>query len=762
MTFEPLIPNSLWLALAVGGAALLAWYALHRPAMTGRARWVAVLALMSAGLGLVLLILLNPIRVREIAPPPGKPLLTVLVDASASMATPDAATGATRYRAAARIASALSDELADRFDVRVRTFSGGSSGADPDVLASRKPDGQSTDIAAAIADNLELERPQGQAVVLLSDGIQNVGNGADPVFEAIKRAKALDAPVYTQTFGGGETALDLAVSLRSPQDLAFAAQRVPVTVQVWQRGATGAHAQVALLYDGKEVRRQELELTAASTDVRFWVTQPKPGIYLYEARVEPIPGEATQANNIATYLLRVIDQPIRVLLLEGKPYWDSKFLVRTLASVPAVELDSVVRVAQGRLLRRTTSHREPSASRPADAPASQPAEGGQMASDSRAEQWKVVSDASDVLAGADRLKQYQVIVLGRDAEAFLTDAALTNLQNWISRDGGSLVCYRGAPTAQVNQGLARLLPVKWTPAHEGRFRVQLTDQGRDLHWFGGTGPAEDRELLGLPTLATSAQVDRSKPLAVVLATSVAPGGTQNPAVVYQPYGSGRTVVIEGAGMWRWAFLPPQFQQREQVYAELWHSLLRWVTSGVSLLPGQRMTLRADKVSFATAEPATATLLVREEAAGQVPQVELTGGELPAPKTFSAAVLGDEPGTFRVNFGTLPEGRYQARIATAGAQDAVTRTVFDVRSMSREQMDLQARPDMMARIASDTDGAVLGPDPAAQLAGHIREHVARSRPARYDRTTAWDRPWVLLTVFAIWGLSWIVRRSGGLV
>ena len=59
----------------------------------------------------------------------------------------------------------------------------------------------------------------------------------------------------------------------------------------------------------------------------------------------------------------------------------------------------------------------------------------------------MVSDAADVLGAADRLKQYQVIVLGRDAEPFLTDAALANLQNWISRDGGSLVCYRGSPTA---------------------------------------------------------------------------------------------------------------------------------------------------------------------------------------------------------------------------------------------------------------------------------------------------------------------------
>lgn len=757
MTFEPLIPASLWLALAVASAALLAWYALRRPPTLSRVRWAGVVALMGVALALSLLILLNPIHVRPIPPPPGKPLVTVLVDASASMGTPDAESGSTRYAIASAIAKDLSSQLADRFDVRVRTFSGATTAADTADLASHRPDGQTTDIATALTDSLMEDRPQGQALVLLSDGIQNVGNGPDPVLDAARRAKGLDVPVYTRTLGGSAGTMDLAVEMRSSQDMAFAGQRVPVNVRVTQVGAKGVHANVSLLYDGKEVGRQDVVMTGDSADVRFWATQDKVGVYPYEARVEPLPGEATQANNAATYLLRVIDQPVRVLLLEGKPYWDSKFLVRTLASVPAVELDSIVRIADGRFMNRTVTRRHASATQPADATAAAAEEG---------EKWQILNGATGTLGDPAKLRQFQIIVLGRDSEVFLKDDVLANLQNWIAHDGGSLVCYRGEPVAQVNQQLARLLPVKWTPGREARFRMRLTDQGRNLHWFGGSATEEDNALAGLPTLASAAQVDRSKPLAVVLATSVAPGGGEAPAVVYQPYGTGRAVVIEGAGMWRWAFLPPQFQQREQVYSELWHSMLRWLTSGVSLLPGQRMTLRADKVSFATVEPATATLLVREESAKAAsPTVELTGaggtGELP--KAFTATPLGDQPGVFRVSFGKLPEGRYQAQIRGGGSEEVATRTVFDVRAVSQEQLDLQVRPDLMARIAADTGGSVLGAGPVAdELAARFQDHVQRARPPRFERTTAWDRPWVLLAVFAVWCVSWIVRRSGGLV
>ena len=64
--------------------------------------------------------------------------------------------------------------------------------------------------------------------------------------------------------------------------------------------------------------------------MRFRVSQDKPGVYRYEVRAGPLPGEVSRSNNTAPLLLRVVDKPIRVLLLEGKPYWDAKFLMRTL------------------------------------------------------------------------------------------------------------------------------------------------------------------------------------------------------------------------------------------------------------------------------------------------------------------------------------------------------------------------------------------------------------------------------------------------
>lgn len=91
--FEPLIPSSLWLALAAVAGALLVVYAVRRPAVMSRARWAWTVGGMALAVVLVLAILLNPTWVERVAPPGGKPVLTVLVDSTASMGTPDAPGG---------------------------------------------------------------------------------------------------------------------------------------------------------------------------------------------------------------------------------------------------------------------------------------------------------------------------------------------------------------------------------------------------------------------------------------------------------------------------------------------------------------------------------------------------------------------------------------------------------------------------------------------------------------------------------------------
>ena len=750
LSFDPLISLTLWLTLALAGAALLAWYGAGRPPGLPKRRWRGILALTGAGLALVLGVLLNPTWVESVPPPEGKPLVTLLLDASASMATPDEAGGRTRFQAAAELARGLAGDLDGSCEVRVRLVGESVTAVELAELDRHAPAGRVTDLAAALAGGADDTRPAGQCVVLLSDGIHNAGGGAARVLEAARLARALACPVFTRPFGGDHAVKDLAVEPRAPQEVAFVEQPVAIPVLVRHRGLAGGRTMVTLSLDGKEVDRKPVALPpAGDAEVRFQVRQPKTGLFQYELRAESLPGEVSLANNSAGLQLRVVDRPIRVLLLEGKPYWDGKFLMRTLIADASVELDSLVRMSASRVYRRSLTR----------ATSVEAAKAGAPKAEAR-EEWKVLVGPADTAAAAE-LRSYQVVVLGRDAEVFLTDPTLKLLRAWVLDDGGCLVCYRGQPTAQVSHQLAQVLPVRWAPSGESRFRPALTERGKDLHWFPSAGPSPQRDAFAeLPSLATSARVEQARPLAVVLATAGAPAEAANPVVTYQSYGLGKVVTIEGSGMWRWAFLPPQQQAHDDVYRALWHSLTRWLVSNAALLPGQSLALRGDKVSFGADEPATATLLVRDGAAAEARSVRLVGTGLDEPRVVSAARAGDETGALRVVFGKLPEGRYQASVV--GSDDPAGQTAFDVRSRSDEQLDLKARPDLLARVAAESGGAVLGGETPGPALARIRAHLDGGRPARVLRQPAWDRWWVLLGVLAVWGTAWGLRRSGGLV
>jgi hypothetical protein len=775
ITFEPQISSALWLTMVVCAAGLLGGYAWRRPRGLSRQRWSGIISLMAIGTGLPLVILLNPTWRERIPPPAGRPRLAIVVDSSASMAATDMPDGRSRYQAAVEIANSAAAGLADRFEIHAFTFAGTVLPTSVDEMKTTTPRGQITNLASAISESVDASRPAGQAVLLLSDGNHNGTGGTAQVLAAVSLARTVDAPIYTRTLGSDAGIHDLAIRLHAPQQLSFIGQSVPVAAFVRRRGRAPQGVTVVLSHEGNVIDRKDVFIGSdAETEVRFHVRQVRRGLYRYEVHIEPFEGEVTQVNNYGTFLLRVVDEPIRVLLVEGKPYWDTRFLMRTLASDSSIEPVSVVRIAEGRYLERTLKR-----VRKLEA-ATTPGQDRETETDGVAksnpaiaalevpvtESWRVLDNGLEILGNETALGTFQVVILGRDSESFLTEQAVSNLRNWVASDSGALVCSRGQPMAQVNERLDRLLPIQWGKSHESRFRIALTDRGRDLRWFesrerGGSGDT----LQQLPTLATSASAEPPRPLATVLA-SVA-GGTAGeeevPVVTYQPFGGGRVVVVEGAGMWRWAFLPPAYADHDSTYSSLWQGLLRWLVSGAGLLPGQDMALRTDQVTFGSNEPATATLLVRREAAlGQIPHVELTSDAIEGIRSVSAVPEGDGLGVYRLMFGELPEGRYQARIAGQSPEKSGSQTVFDVRRLMEEQLDLKARPELMERIATNTGGIELKGNASSEIAEAFKSHLERARPERIRRTIAWDRWWVMLGMIGVWATAWGLRRRSGLV
>jgi hypothetical protein len=740
---NPLVPGALWATLAALCAAGILAYLLVRPPRVSAGRRVAVGALLALGAAGLLTVLLNPTWQEVNASRLGRPALGVLLDTSASMATAEGR-GSTRLADAEALAGQFRDKLGDMFEVRLWTFDTQLRAVSFDEMAAARADGIATDLGGGVGKALRSGLGEEAALVVLSDGIHNVEDAPASVSGAARTARAMAVPVFTKTLGTDAAIEDLDLQIVTPDNLSFIGQKVPIRALLAHPGIQG-DAQVTLSADGKPVGAQRVTFAGDEpAHVEFTVSRDAPGLCRYVMEAAPRPGEVVLANNSSACYLRVVDQPIRVLVLEGKPYWDFKFLMRRLAEDRGLRVTGAVRMREGRVLLRQASGLE-----------------GGPAADQKV---TVLPGGEGLMASYEELKKYDVVVLGRDAETFLTPAAMENLVRWVAEWGGSVVCARGRPVQMVPDRLDALLPVRWQAAPEKRFRVHMT---RDAEWAGWF---PSRSGL-MPSLSTGESVEGVKPLASVLARADLQGPLQGMAVVTsQRYGAGVVLVIEGSGLWRWAVAGQESEAPDaDLYGNFWNSLLRWLAASADFPPGSTAGLRPGRQLFTTQERIALQLTVREDPeikADSAPAVDImdyaAGAATGAPRARLQAVPdAATAGLFNVTGDPLPAGAYLARLVRTGKGGPVA-CAFDVSEPRQERLDLRSRPGLMRMLAEESGGIVLTDDPAGQVRKSYIEHWREQHPDEFQKTPAWDRSVFLLSLACVMAATWLVRRRGGLV
>ncbi len=774
-TIQPILPMGAWWLLVTISIVVVVGY-------LWRSRWdvlprerFGILLLLTLSLACPLIVLLNPISVETIPRPDGKPQVHVLLDASASMRTDDAKVGtsSTRWDSALSVAKKLA-ESHPSLDIQVHAFSDsgntdGISSISPLDEKHPGPLGRKSDLRNALGSILKQTSAGGQAIFLLSDGAHNAG-AERLLLESADVASSLDVPIYTTTFGTESGVKNVVLTARSPRLVMFPGRSVVVRLSIDQRGFKQERVEVVAKEGDTIIASQSLRLpTSGPEEIRFEIapvekdstrTAPEFRQRAIRFEVASLPDEATDADNHVTVLMQPLEKPIETLVLEGKPYWDNKFLVRNFSSDPVLKVTAINRVNDDRFVEQKYEAKE----------------GG---ADSLSGTWRTIESKELPLDNLEKLKQYRVIVLGRESGVFLSPEAIENVRQWLSKEGGCLVCSRGAPSSTMAQRLADIMPVRWTKGTESRFRGKLSDYGSDQIVLDSSNLEAD-PLEGMPSLETNTVSTLRPGLPQILMESRdAEGGTAGvvPVITYQPYGMGQTIVVEGSGMWRWAFLPPQNADRDTVYPSLWQGLIQWIVARQDLLPGQQVALRPDRSMFLGGEEITGTMIVRE-ASITPPLLELyrEGEKI---KQVQPVASGTDPGVYRFDFGVQESGFFEIRTTRGGsgsteaqaadqpASDAnntemYASTICEVRDFWLETLDVDARPDLMYQLAVKSGGRVVQPDDARSVLDEYYKKLQASRPEQFKRTPLWDRPWVLLTILGIWLSSWWIRRACGLI
>jgi hypothetical protein len=691
-----------------------------------------------SGMALVLIVLLQPSR-RESLPPPTRDRVVLIgLDSSLSMKQRDA--GAKSRFDAARDLLLEAGALAQNgmpADSRMRLFEfSDDARLVPQSVLNLTPEGKTTRFHKSVTTMLGSTAGDEaiDAVIFLSDGHD---------FELVNPVKTgtlahnRQAPIYAVALGRQGKVRDVAVRITGFQPYCYVKQKARINATLRLVGCELEDITVQLLRQGQVVQTQRLNAQQLQElPVEFEATENETGQYEYEVRALPLQNEVDTSNNSAITYINVIDQQIRVLLLEGDPYWDSTFLQRSLLRNDKFDVDALIRFAPDRVraIRKTPGTGE------LHAPAT-----------------------------LDQFAAYDVIILGRDIDSLLgmpgaggatgqpgaAGAQISLLDQYVSERGGTVIFGRGR--AFAGPLASQLEPVLWGNKSRERAHLDVTAEGRGLSPFRALNDSEGG-LEALPDLIDGKNAQETRPLASTFAvTTGRDDPAQEAAVVHRRYGRGQVVSIGAAGLWRWA-LASKAQGPNSAFDRFWDQMILWLLAGRDFIPTRQYSFRPNSANILLGEKVFFRLVLRE----------------PDPKLKSVPVtihLGDTevgrvnlasgPGVIgRLTAEYLPErtGRYRATVTLPDGTTQESR--FIVFSENLEETEVATDTLYLRRLCESSGGRLIeGPD-LGRLLKELNTEKSDQAPRTIVRPV-WNVAWVFYLAGLCFGIDWYLRRRWGL-
>lgn len=706
-----LAPNAPWLWLLLATAGLLAlglWaYRFAVPPLPALARR-ALPALRILSLAVLAWLLAQPVLERAIGGSGRR--LVVLLDRSLSMELP---AGPGRPERRSEVADAAARELVrawrGRATVEVLPFAGmlGDSGK-----VGRR---DATALGSALSELPAT--PHGQevdGVVIVSDGVVNAGD--DPV----AAARALGAPVHALVVGASlgpdRSVTDVQVSTSARVD-----EATPVRVRVTSSEAQGTMLTVRLLDGTRELARANVPAPGGGAEAvaEFRIVPARPGLAVWTATVDSLPGEAASRNNARQAAIEVAPGKLGVLIVSDGLNWDLAFVRRAWLGDSSLALRTLTRDRGG--WRAIESGRTAPPPSPSD------------------------------------LRGRAVVVLDGLAPAELPREFGIALASFVRQGGGMLVLPGPLP------GLARFtagpfgqdLATALDPQSVGRGgQPAPTPEARELTAWDDDPARGERAWRAAAPLSQLAPIRAGAGDRVLIASL----GDGPPLLIARRVGRGQALLVNGAGIWRWSL-----SNTDDLGAErgrrLWRRLARWLAEPVQ---GEPLRVRPERWLSASGEPVRLLAALqdgefRPVSGGEVEADLLDAAGRARPVRFAPA----GPGSYVASLDDLAPGRYRvrARANRGGRELGRSETEFAVDRWSLEEA--RAEPDSagLAAITAAGGGRIAQASEASRWARRL-EPRALAR-ARTESVRLWESPWVFAVVVGALSLEWAWRRRRGL-
>ena len=613
-------------------------------------------------------------------------------------------------------------------------------------LARVEPEGAQSRLGDGVRQVLtELRGAAPTAILLLTDGQTTDGEG---LAQAAEFAARKGVPLYPIGLGDPEPPRDLELTELSVDDVVFVDDLIRFQAKLVGRGYEGQEAAIHLRRrpagadestPATELDTLRLPIPPDGEPRRIEIVHVprETGEFVYTLEIDPLERELQKENNRAGRTVSVRKEKLKVLLVDGEPRYEYRYLKNFLERDETIELSVVL----------------------------------QSADPEYAQQDRFALPTFP--AAKKDLFEYDVIILGDVDPTFLSAAQMSHVAEFVIEKGGGLLFVAGAnadPLAYKGTPLEVLLPIEVGEARNPNafgqaidaYQPALTAEGRlsPIFRFGDDEATSARIWQSLPPLYWYLEAPRKKPAAFVLAEHPTLQGSDGklPIILYQFVGAGKSMMNAVDDTWRW-----RLRVGDRYFGRFWLQTIRFLARS-KLLGRKQAEVSTDRARYQRTQPVQ--IQVRFPNPGLAP----TSGELVVqverkghgPRKLALKVT---PGARNVFEGALPrvqEGEYEVRLLPPPVlEGGVPTASFRVDPPAGELERVPMNQAELIRAAERSGGTFSTPSTSSDLLRDLPK--AQKVPLDTDPPIPlWNR-WPVLALFLlVLTAEWTVRKRNQMV
>ncbi len=632
-------------------------------------------------------------------------------------------------------AASVFNELGGDLDISYHSFSRSTRLiSDANTIPAADLAGlKATEPATSIAASLEAAAKTGitapAGIVLLTDGIDDASSKRTEA--VLQDLGARGIPVFPVPIGL-EQPDDISIRTIVMQEVAFSGDRVPVQVHMISKGYERRTVKLTITLNDRQVSQKRVRLQGGLQieDIDFNVDLYEKGAAKVAVAVEAFEDEVSTANNRIERSIRVVNEKVNVLYIEGNNRWEFRYLSAILKRDPRLNTTFIASSAGPDFARNSPEHIERFPSK------------------------------------RDEAFKYDLVILGDVDVAFFSPEELGLLEELIRDRGGSLLVLCGpthTPSSYSGTPVETMLPVrfdaenKWEITSESAYPV-LTPEGRSsMVMVLENEPEEnDRVWSRVAPLDHLPPLTGAKPGATVLATlsDSASGSQRYPLVAWHRYGTGKCLSIATDRLWRL-----RFKTGDKYHWRVWSQSIQFLTLSRLMGEHKRIRLETDRTTYRDGEQVRLYAHVLDEDFEPMVQpsfdISVNGvGDNALREKVSLQPDRTSPGLYEGFFTSTVPGRYRLE-ANEDDKEVSSTTEFQVAVVNEELSDTNMRLEGLQRIAQRTGGKCLTVQDLPKLKTLIgREPLTTT--VRTERAL-WDNGWVAALLIGLLGMEWILRR-----